>query len=105
MPALMHWIPSELCSELCFGKSSTGTGDLGSPRVALLLSRLGVRVMLPLKKSSVIDHSLLWNGLDHSSCFSVILLEVFLLVRCQKAFCSCGHLFYVTGHFCCYNMD
>ncbi|KAL0745247.1 hypothetical protein Bca101_102264 [Brassica carinata] len=33
--ALMHRIPSELCSEACLGESSTRMGDLpGSPRVA-----------------------------------------------------------------------
>ncbi|KAK7350139.1 hypothetical protein VNO77_08294 [Canavalia gladiata] len=35
IPALMHRIPSELCSEACSGESSTGMGDLlGNPRVA-----------------------------------------------------------------------
>ena len=38
VPALMHWIPSELCSRACSGASRTGMGDsLGSPRVAPIL--------------------------------------------------------------------
>ena len=38
IPALMHLISLELCSEACLGESSTRKGDLlGSPRVAPLL--------------------------------------------------------------------
>ena len=38
IPALMHWIPSELRSQACLDESSTRMGDLlGNPRVATLL--------------------------------------------------------------------
>ncbi|KAK8540300.1 hypothetical protein V6N12_046587 [Hibiscus sabdariffa] len=44
IPALMHRIPLELCSQACFGESSTRMGDLlGSPRVAPLFLNSAVK--------------------------------------------------------------
>lgn len=38
IPALSHWIPSELGNQSCLEESSAGMGDLlGSPRVAPIL--------------------------------------------------------------------
>lgn len=93
IPALMHWIQSEIRSELCFGESSTRISDLGSPHVTLPFMVVSSSHDT-IKKMSYLDHSSLpLNGLNRASCCPVILLRIFYLLAVKKLSAPVGICF------------
>ncbi|KAF1885748.1 hypothetical protein Lal_00008486, partial [Lupinus albus] len=69
--ALMHRIPSELCSEACLGESSTRMGDLlGSPRVApLFFTGVSINGLEILKMA-------FWGGTDRRAIIPALMNRI-----------------------------